>query len=38
MFPIWDKYKTDFEYYHKMFLCPNQEDLRIYGDYNTQTA
>ncbi len=38
MFPIWAKYEADFNYYHKMFLCPDKEDLRIFGDYNTQTA
>ena len=38
MYPIWAKYEKDFNYYHKMFLCPDKEDLRIFGDYNTQTA
>jgi hypothetical protein len=30
--------KRDIEMNHKRFFCPNKEDLRIYGDYNTESA
>ena len=36
MFKMVDHYKQDFELYQKKFFCPNQEDLRIFGDYNTE--
>ena len=31
-------YLRDMDMYKKKFFCPDQEDLRIFGDYNSERA
>ena len=38
MFPMEANFDRDIELYHKKFFCPDQEDLRIFGDFNTIKA
>lgn len=35
LFPIDPNFKRDFEFYHKKLICPDVEDLRIFGGDNT---
>ena len=36
MFPIETNFSRDIDLYQKKFICPDKEDLLIFGDYNTQ--
>ena len=38
LFSMDERYLTDFKFYQKKFFCPDQKDLRIYGDFNTASA
>ena len=37
-FPIAQKYERDMKAYHKKFLCLDEEDMRLQGDYSSETA
>ena len=38
MFPMDTNFDSDFRTYQKAFICADQDDLYINGDYNSKTA
>ncbi len=38
MYPVSENFKNDIEVYYKRLRCANQEDLTVYGDFNTQAG
>ncbi len=38
MFPMEANFDRDIELYQKKFICPDLEDLKIFGDFSTQAA
>ena len=38
IFPVAETFQRDFEQFSNNFICPDQQDIDIFGDYNTQRA